>query len=125
MIDNEYNKIWINNGIMYAEYKPNTVVTLEVARNQVKDRQELAQGKAYPICGGIINLKKVSNNAREYLGTDEAMKGVICFAIVTSNPLQKMFGNFYLTFKKSVIPTKLFYSNDEAIRWIEKNRFMN
>lgn len=110
---------------MYAEYKPNTVVTLEVAKRQVKDRREISNGNAYPICGNIVNLKKVSNPAREYLGTDEAMKGVICFAIITNSPMQKMFGNFYLTFKKSKIPTRLFSSKEEALNWIEKNRFMN
>lgn len=125
VIDNEYNKIWIKNGVMYAEYKPHTYVTLEVAKQQVKDRLELAAGKAYPICGSIINLDKVSNDAREYLGTDEAMEGVICFAIVTSNSLQKMFGNFYLNFRKSKVPTRLFYNQEEALRWIEINRFVN
>ena len=125
MIDNEYNKIWIKNGIMFAEYKPNTHVTLEMAKRQVNDRLELANGKAYPICGSIVNLKKVSNDAREFLGTDAAMSGVICFAIVTSNPLQKMFGNFYLNFRKSKIPTRLFSNQDEALQWISRNRFVN
>jgi len=49
VIDNEYNKIWIEKGIMYAEYKPNTTVTLEVAKNQVMDRLAMSKGKAYPI----------------------------------------------------------------------------
>lgn len=110
---------------MYAEYKPNTTVTLEVAKNQVMDRLAMSKGKAYPICGSIVNLKKVSNPAREFLGTDEAMKGVICFAIITNNSLQKMFANFYLTFKKSKIPTRMFISKEDALNWIEKNRFMN
>lgn len=110
---------------MYAEYKPNTYVTLEVAQRQVKDRLELAAGKAYPICGSIVNLDKVANDARDYLGTDAAMEGVICFAIVTENPLQKMFGNFFLSFRKSKTPTRLFYNQEEALRWININRFVN
>lgn len=110
---------------MYAEYKPNTVVTLEVAKRQVQDRLKLAAGKAYPICGSIVNLEKVTNDAREYLGNDAANEGVICFAIITANPLQKMFGNFFLTFKKSKMPTRLFYNQEDAVRWINVNRFMN
>jgi len=125
VIDNEYNKIWIENDIMFAEYKPNTFVTLEMAKRQVKDRLELARGRAYPICGSIVNLEKVANDAREFLGTEKANQGVICFAIVTANPLQKMFGNFYLNFRKSKIPMRLFTNREDAIRWINQNKFMN
>jgi hypothetical protein len=39
-------------------------------------------------------------------------------AIVISNIAQKIIANFYLSFNKPKMPTKIFTSNEKALEWI-------
>ncbi len=124
-IDNEINRIELRDSVIFAEYKKDTIVTLEVAKQAVKDRLLVAQGVSYPLCGDIRNLAKVTDEAREILGSDEAFVGIKILAVITANPIQKLLGNFYLRFKSSKVSTRLFTDKDKAVFWLKNYKTLN
>lgn len=125
VVDNVYNKIHLSEGVVYAEYKPSVRVTLDVAKQVVEDRLLVCSGVSYPVCGDISNLVKVDNDAREYLGSEEACRLITRLAVITNNPIQKLLGNFYLRFKKSDIPTRLFTNKKKAVYWLKNANSLN
>ena len=72
-----------------------------------------------PVLADIRNLGKVSDEAREWLATDEANELIPAMAILTNNPIQKLLANFYLMLSKPSMPTRLFTDKDKALRWLK------
>ncbi len=54
--ENEYTTLWIEDGILFATYKPGLVITLDIAKKCVEDRLTLSQGKTFPMLGDISNI---------------------------------------------------------------------
>ena len=112
-------KLKLENGIIYGEYFPNTVITLDLAKKAVQDRYTLTKGTSYPVLADVINLKFVEDDAREYLSSDEACKFVTALAVVTDKPISNLFANVYLKWNRPPVPTKLFTNKEKAIRWLK------
>lgn len=118
-------KLRLENGIIYGEYFPNTVITLELAKQAVQDRYSLTKGVSYPVLADAINLKLVDDEARSYLGSEEACKYITALAIVTDKPISNLFANVYLKWDKPPVPTKLFTDKTKALRWLKLFTQMN
>src|SRR5687767_2082585 len=111
--ENEYAKFWIEAGIVFFVYKPNTSIDLAAAKKIVNDRINFQQQVDYPIFCDIRSMKNADKAARDFLAKEGSSytKGV---AVMVDSPMTKIIGNFYLGLNKPTSPTKMFTEREDA-----------
>lgn len=117
-IENEYATFHIEHGVMFFTYKPNIEITLEAAQKIVRDRLSLQGDAIFPVLCDIRGLKGANKAARDYLANEGSEK-VKAVALVVGSPALKIMTDFYLIVNKPKVPTKLFTSREEALKYIE------
>ena len=110
-------EIEVKNGLLYAKYLVDEI-DLEVAERAVKQRLDFQEGKEYIGVFDSTNLKIIRNDARKDLSQPIAYKGLLAAAFIIKSPIGAVLGNFYLSFGKFPIPTKLFRQEKQALEWI-------
>ncbi|HET6227768.1 MAG TPA: hypothetical protein VFF27_15905 [Bacteroidia bacterium] len=123
--ENDFCRIWISNGVMFVEYKPGLIMTLETAKFMVNERLRLSDGTSYPVLLDVRNLVSTERAAMKYYKTKEVTRYITSAALLTGNALTSLAGNIFLTLEKPLIPTKLFTDEKKALEWLEKYKFLN
>ena len=122
VLDTKYVILELINGILMFTYKSEFELTLGIAQEIVKTRLEFTRGKMYPVLIKDDGLKGVTKEARDFLSSQEGVKGVKAGALLSSSFFNAFLGNFFLkiTFKKPSIPARLFTDREVAIKWLEQ-----
>jgi hypothetical protein len=117
--ENEYAKFWIEAGIVFFVYKPNTSIDLAAAKKIVEDRINFQQQVDYPIFCDIRSMKNADKAARDFLAKEGSSytKGV---AVIVDSPMTKIIGNFYLGLNKPTSPTKMFTEREDALEYLKQ-----
>lgn len=118
-IEHKYGAFEIRNGILFGYYKPNLHITLEIAQYIVNTRLDYQPNIILPCVVNATTLEDVSREAREYF----AKKGnynLAAMSILSNSIISRVVGNFYLKVSQPNIPTKLFKTEKDAIKWLEK-----
>lgn len=113
-----HSTIWIDNGILFGKYKPELIITLEVAIAIVRDRMKISNGIIRPFLIDITEMTAVNKEGRKYLASKEACELVSAGAIYTNHPLMKIVGNAFILLDRPRIPIKLFTNQQAALRWL-------
>jgi hypothetical protein len=121
IIENEFTKLWIEDGIMYGEYKEDIIIDVEAAKKIAADRIALCNNKSYPFLGTAGSIKNLTKEARDYFSKGDGIKYMKKLAIFTTSPISRMVGNFFLAISKPTVPTRVFTVKDEAIRWLKED----
>jgi hypothetical protein len=119
MFENEHIKIEIIDGIMHGTYKKGFKITLEDAKNIVEERSKLLGGKdlhAIIYDGGVVSMDKA---ARDFLSSDEGIKGLKSVAIIENSFFSKMLINFFLKLTNPKIQVKAFGNQEDALKWLK------
>lgn len=109
---------------MYGKYKPGLVIDLEVAKQIVSDRLKISHGVTRPFLIEVTGLLCIDSEGRNYLagpGCDLITAG----AILTNNKLLAFVGNAFILLDKPLIPSKVFSTEESAVRWLEPFKFPN
>jgi hypothetical protein len=125
IIESEYSKMWIENGIGFQEYKPGINITVGIAKEMVKQRIKSFNGVARPVLVDIRSLKSIDAPSRRYFASKEAGELILAGAIYLSNPIARWFGNIFLKIDEPFTPAKLFTDKNEALQWLERFKFNN
>jgi hypothetical protein len=115
----KYTRMEIIDDILYGVYLPGGVITLEVAKEVVKQRLEYTEGVAYPMLVSGEGLKAVDKEARSYF-SKEGSEGIIAGVLLVNSIYTEFFGNFFLKISKPENPSKLFTDKQEALKWLEQ-----
>jgi hypothetical protein len=99
----------------------------ELGLDEVKELLDavfkLANGKPYCM---LTDLRRCigasSNEARQYAADHSMPSNKIADAMITDSLAKKLTANFYIQFNKPKSPTRLFTSEDLAIKWLN-NKF--
>ncbi len=119
--ETDFYKFQFDGDIFYTTYK-NGPITLEIAKEIVRLRQEIMQGREIWALIDDFNLRSIDRDARVYLSTPEGIEGVRAAALLVSSPFAKHLANFFLkiTVSKPVIPTRVFTDKQEALDWLHE-----
>jgi hypothetical protein len=117
--ENEYASFWIEAGIVYFVYKPNTVVSIEAARKIVEDRVRFQDREDFPIYCDIRGMKSADKEARNYLAK-EGSSYTRAVAVVVDSPMSKIIGNIYLGLNKPITPSRLFTDEKDAVEYLKQ-----
>lgn len=115
--------VTLEDDIVFARYNSRDTFTLDDAKGFVEDRWEFTRDKPKKIISVFPNLSSATKPARDYMASDEAVKGILAAAIVTNSVIGRLIVNFYLGTnlgKNPGYPIKLFSNEVQAIKWINE-----
>lgn len=108
---------WVEDDIWTGGYKV-LKVDEDVAREALRFRKESLAGQNIKFLADVTQVKSVSKQARDFLGSVEAHEGIAASALITSSPLTVMLVNFYLRFSSQPAPTRLVKNMEEGLKWL-------
>jgi hypothetical protein len=116
--ENEFALFWIQNDILYFEYKPNVVINLKAAQLVVADRILVQNEKAYPVLCDIRGIMDSDKAARDYLAKSGSVltKAV---SLIGNDTVLLSIMSFYITINKPRVPTKFFTEELAALAFLE------
>jgi hypothetical protein len=107
-------------GIIFVELDPNAVLDIEQARGATVAMNEVGKGIARPLFVDFTNMKSQTKECRDYYSKNpDHIKTYSAIAILISNPLSRVFANFFIGLNKPLKPTRLFDDRAKAIEWLK------
>ncbi|MEX1002173.1 MAG: hypothetical protein WDZ35_08670 [Crocinitomicaceae bacterium] len=121
VFDNHFMRLEWKDDIVYGLYK-DVNVDLEMAKNVVKNRLEFTNHESVPLLVREAKFKGFDRDARQYLSSEEGLKGILAGAIVVKTAFSSHLANFFLKISmgKPKIPAKVFSSEAEAENWLRE-----
>ena len=83
---------------------------------------ELNEGNAMLILITAEEVTQFDDSARVFSASEEGSKYSLAEAFVVKSLSQRLIANFYVKVNKPPIPSKVFNSEKEAIKWLESKR---
>jgi hypothetical protein len=103
-------------GILHIETFPGGKQTSEDAAENLAAIAEVGAGRRPLALGDMRGVVGIDRGAR--LRYAEAKQEVSAMALLVGSPLTRAVGTFFIGFNKTPIPTRLFTSEADAIRWL-------
>ena len=120
IFDDALSILWIEDGVAFHRYKPDSVVNIKEARQMVDTCMEIFSGPAVPMLVDHNDLNYISPEARKYFASDEVSKLVCARAFYVQNPIAKWVANVFLFIDGPTLQGKLFKDYEEALQWLEQ-----
>ncbi|MBI1837402.1 MAG: hypothetical protein HYR91_09075 [Flavobacteriia bacterium] len=120
-LENEHIRFWIEDGILFSEYKQPFNMTLENSKDIYMLRETISNGNPQYFCYDICNLKSMTKEARDY-GEKYGQNLLIASSIVVNSHLTLFLYNTFLKIKKVKIPVKAFKDKKDAVEWLNELR---
>ncbi len=111
---------WMQEGIVFTKAKPGKHITLEEAKANTDAVNHFFLGEKMALLVDLTRLHSIDKSARDYFSMRGRKTNVGVLAILTKSALNKFVGNFFITFSKPVVPTKLFTDQHHAMDWLKK-----
>lgn len=115
--ENQNARFWIDHGILFIEYKPNTIIDLEVAMRIVADRIALQNERLLPVFCDIRGVVSTDKAGRDYLAKSGSLLAKAVALIVNENISMTM-STFYLEISKPSVATQIFETEQEALNYL-------
>ena len=120
VIETRNHKVWReDNGIVRVLPAAGTETTLDEAKGALAAQSKVGGDKSRPTLADIRKLKGITREAREYLSGKDAQETMSALAILIGSPVSRVIGNFFLGLNKPSFPTRLFTSEEEAVKWLK------
>lgn len=116
---NDYADFWLDNGILFFVYQPQTVLNLDIVEQVVADRLRYQEEKSYPVFCDARGITKVDKAARDFLAIEGSAQAT-AVALLVNPPLNEALSIFYLRTSQPVIPTEMFTDKEKALVYLER-----
>lgn len=115
-------KIWIDDDhILHFIFKARINISIATAKKYVAKRLSISKGRHYPILTDLRNISGSDKEARKYL-SQEGSVFITATALLTNNYFESIIGNFYIGVSNPNIPTRMFTSEKDALKWLSNYR---
>ncbi len=118
MFEGKYGTYWIDDGIIFVDYKPDIIVSLKVAKRIVRDRMEFQENKEYPVFCDLTGIIGSHSAARHYL-VQEGTLLINALAFHSTSPVAIRLTEFYIQTLNHQVPTKFFKYRNQAIHFLK------
>jgi len=115
--ENQNAKFWIENEILFFQYKPSTAIDLTVAMRIVADRVAFQNDRYFPVFCDIRGIISTDKAGRDYLAKSGSILAKAVALIVNENISMTM-STFYLEVNKPSVPTRIFTVEQDAINYL-------
>jgi hypothetical protein len=117
--ENNYARFWISDGILFFEYKPNTIIDLMAAKRIVSDRVRFQNEKSFPIFCDVRGVIDTEKAGRDYLAQSGSLLTKAVGLLVDEKVILTI-STFYLQISKPTVPTKIFINEDDALVYLKQ-----
>jgi hypothetical protein len=114
---NQNARFWIEEGILFFEYKPNTTIDLEVAMRVVADRVAFQNERQLPVFCDMRGIISTDKAGRDYLAKSGSLLAK-AVALLVSEKVSMTLSAFYLEINKPSVPTQIFTDEQEAREYL-------
>jgi hypothetical protein len=116
--ENEFAQFWIQNRILFLEYKPNVVIDLKAAQQIVGDLMQIQNEKGYPVFCDMRGIVAIDKAARDYFAQSSSVltKAV---GLLGNQSISLTLTSFYLKICKPKMPTRFFTDKAAALAFLE------
>ena len=113
--------VWMDeDGVLYQDYSPGTVLKLEDSLEELKIyRTTFCKEEKRPIIVDLSNIKTVSKESRDIYSSQEMGDTISAAALIVSNPVNRIMGNFYMGINKTKMPVRMFSGTRDAKNWLK------
>lgn len=123
-IENEDIRFWIDDGILFSEYKNPFYMNVENSKTIYELRNKISAGKDQYFCYDISNLKSMTKEARDY-GEIHGQHNLAASSIIVNSHIALFLYNTFLKIKKVKIPVKAFKNKEDAVKWLKELKNSN
>ncbi|NMM48257.1 DUF7793 family protein [Marinigracilibium pacificum] len=109
-----------SDGIFETDCQPNTEMALQDGLESTRITSEILNNEPYPLLCNLTNVVRMTKECRKHFSGESHAKTYTKCALIVTNPISKLIGNFFLGLNKPLKPTKLFTNREEAIFWLKK-----
>lgn len=115
--ENEYGFLWIDDGVLFAEYKP-VVIDLKAVEAMIEARLSICNGKYYPTVADGRLVKYWTLESRKFsFRHKEAYTGLKSVAYVNASLMGNAIINWSIRFMNPKILMKLFNQPVKVLEW--------
>lgn len=116
-----YAKFWMADGILIFIYKPIVFLDYPIAKTIVDDRLCYQQETSCPALCDLQGIHNSDKAARDYLANEGSalLKAV---ALVDKRAVARAFLPVYLERNRPLVPTQVFYDQEDAIEYLKAYR---
>ena len=104
--------------LVKVEMHGNVLITETESREINNKIGELSGGKEIPVLMVAEELTQFDSTARTFSASEEGMRYTLGDAFVVRNIAQRLIASFYLSFNKPKKPSKIFDSEEAAMKWL-------
>ncbi|HEU4719020.1 MAG TPA: STAS/SEC14 domain-containing protein [Bacteroidia bacterium] len=112
-------------GYLLTHVKPGSEIGVNDARENTEAVISLSGGRNFPIVVDLRKIKSISKEARDHFSMRGRKPHVTAIAMVVSSPLSRIIGNFFLGLNKPTVPTRMFSSEADGIKWLSKEGLLD
>lgn len=117
LLDNEHQKIILENGIVLQIFKM-SYLDLKTTQILTEDRVKSFGEKSYPLLSNIRSVKHSSRKARAFFASEKGCENIVAAALLVDSTFGSMISNFFVKVTNPIIPTKAFSNEIEAKKWL-------
>lgn len=122
-LESRSSHLWLDeDGILIAVNKPMPTHELKDALENVELTKQILKGKARPLLVDMTTTKSMAREAREEYAKAGVDSIVTAIGIVTKSAISRIVANFFLSFNKPAVPTRLFDNAEAAKKWLMQHR---
>lgn len=123
-VENDFIKFWIEDDILYSQFKKPTEGTIENIKAIIDLRTEISDDKKQYWCYDFNGIKSYDKEARDYAEKNGQERLYACAAILNSH-IAKFILNTFMRLKKNTVPLRGFTKKNDAIHWLNELKEKN
>lgn len=105
-------------GFLRVTSKPGCEIELQDAQHDFNEGARLVNYLRVPVLADGRNFTDHTKEVRDFYASKEIAEKISAMAILVDSLATRIIGNFFITTSKPHFPTKLFTSEDAAIKWL-------
>lgn len=118
VIETRVVTLQVKDNVFVVRYKDNVVADLDEVKEIYTYHNQLVHGKTLRVMLNFGKYTSLTKEAREY--AQNVKIPAIAEAMVVSNLAQRLIMNFYTMYRKIDNPLKVFKTEEEAFKFLEK-----
>lgn len=117
-----FESIVRSDNIIESTVLPNSRVSLQDARDQIKSLILLTDGEMLPLLIDLNQILSITKEARNYFASDDRPPAGSPVALLINSHIGRIIGNLYMNLNRPKKKTRLFTEKTAALKWLAENR---
>lgn len=123
IIETATGQYFIEDGIVHVVFFEDADIDLEASMQGVAVRKELQQGRKMPVLVDTSKVWQVTKESRNYSAQEDVDGMNTAMGIVTGGSFVAITAaNFFIKFNKPTVPTRIFKTQEKALKWLRNFR---